>query len=133
VLLMQVNGLYAVCHRTHIHVTFETMYLALRCRCSFVSALCSPPSNAPCFWRSTLRITAGGRSTLMLPLGGDRRVPLDVLHYAGRKRYLQLATVSKEWHSLYTRLFSARQTAAAAVVATVPLLAWARDSGYGWT
>jgi hypothetical protein len=69
----------------------------------------------------------------MLPLGGGRRLPLDVLHLLGRRRYLQLATVSKEWRSLYTQLFPDYTTAAMAMAVTAPLLAWARDNGYEWT
>jgi hypothetical protein len=74
-----------------------------------------------------------GRSALMLPFGGMRRLPLDVLELLGKGRYLQLATVSREWRGLYARLFPERTTAAAAMAAVVPLLAWARDSGYELT
>jgi hypothetical protein len=73
-----------------------------------------------------------GRSALMLPLGGDVRLPLDVLHLLGEGRHLQLATVSKEWRSLYKQHYPACKTAFTAVMATAPLLAWARDNGYQW-
>jgi hypothetical protein len=70
----------------------------------------------------------------MLPLGGGVRLPVDVLEFTGLAgRYLQLALVSRGWHSLYTQLRpDHRRTAVAAAVTTVPLLAWARDNGLPW-
>jgi hypothetical protein len=65
----------------------------------------------------------------MLPIGGDRRLPLDVLHLLGGGRHLQLALVSREWRSLYAQLFPGHKTATAVMMAAVPLLAWARDMG----
>jgi hypothetical protein len=71
--------------------------------------------------------------TLMLPLGGGgAQLPLDVLHFLGDGRYLQLAMVSKDWRSLSTQLFPGRKTAVTAVM-SAKLLAWARDSGCAFT
>ena len=67
----------------------------------------------------------------MLPLGAGVRVPLDVLHFLGTGRYLQLA-LNRTWRRLYMQLFPACETAVTAVVATVSLLAWVRGSGYEW-
>src|SRR6476469_3022876 len=80
-----------------------------------------------------VRVADNGHSPLMLPLGGGVRLPLDVLHFLGKGRYLQLATITTAWHSLCTRLFPDRKTAGAAMAVSVSLLAWARDSGYQLT
>jgi hypothetical protein len=67
----------------------------------------------------------------MLPLGGgSTRLPLNVLHFLGDGRHLQLATVSKDWRSLYNQLFPSRRTV---IIMSAPLLAWAHNSGCAFT
>jgi hypothetical protein len=111
--------------------------LSHHCNCTFtITPFAYPPVifNVLHFHSLCVLLTAGsGRSTLMLPLGGGRRLPLDVLHLLGEGRHLQLATVSKEWRSLYMQLYPGCETHVTTIVVTAPLLAWARSSGYEWT
>jgi hypothetical protein len=76
-----------------------------------------------------------GRSALMLPLGGGVRLPVGVLEFTGTAgRYLQLASVSKGWRSLYAQLCpDCCESNVSTVVTTLPLLAWARDKGLPWS
>jgi hypothetical protein len=78
--------------------------------------------------------TPSGRSALMLPLGQGVRLPVDVLEFTGTAgRYLQLASVSRGWRSLYAQLCPDHRSTFAAAVTALPLLAWARDLGLPWT
>jgi hypothetical protein len=88
----------------------------------------------PCDAMPTAHHIISGRSALMLPLGGGVRLPVDVLEFTGTAgRNLQLASVSRQWRSLYTQLCpDHRRTNVLTVVTTVPLLAWARDNGLPW-
>jgi hypothetical protein len=62
------------------------------------------------------------------------RLPVNVLEFTGTAgRYLQLASVSRGWRSVYTQLCpDHRNTDVAAVITTAPLVAWAHDNGVPW-